>query len=38
MVESMPGLSVTDEPDVLGTLAEEEHGDVDGNGTTSKLR
>jgi hypothetical protein len=33
----MPGLSVTDEPDVLGTLAEEEHGDVDGDGTTSSL-
>jgi hypothetical protein len=35
MVESMPGLSVTDEPDVLETLAEEEHGDVDDDGTSS---
>ena len=35
MVGSMPGLSVTDEPAVLETLAEEEHGDVDGDGTTS---
>jgi hypothetical protein len=35
MVESMPGLSVTDEPAVLETLAEEEHDDVDGDGTSS---
>jgi hypothetical protein len=35
MVESMPGLSVTDEPGVLETLAEEEHGDVDDGGTSS---
>ena len=31
----LPGLSVTDEPAVLETLAEEEHGDVDGDGTSS---
>lgn len=35
MVESMQGLPVTDEPDVLETLVEEEHGDVDGDGTSS---
>ena len=35
VVESMQGLCVTDEPDVLETLAEEEHGDVDGDGTSS---
>jgi hypothetical protein len=35
MLESMQGLSVTDEPDVLETLAEEEHGDVDVGGTSS---
>jgi len=35
MVESMQGLSVTDGPDVLETLAEEEHGDFDGDGTSS---
>jgi hypothetical protein len=35
MVESMQGLSVTDEPDVLEILAEEDHGDVDGDGTSS---
>jgi hypothetical protein len=31
----MPGLSVTDEPAVFETLAEEEHGDVNGDGTSS---
>jgi hypothetical protein len=35
MVESMPGLSITDDPAVLRTLAEEEHGDVDDDGTSS---
>lgn len=35
MVESMPGLSITDEPEALETLAEEEHDDVDGDGTSS---
>jgi hypothetical protein len=35
MAESMQGLSVTDEPDVLETLAEEEHDDADGDGTSS---
>lgn len=34
MMESMHRLSVTDEPDVLETLAEE-HDDVDGDGTSS---
>jgi hypothetical protein len=35
MVESMPSLSVRDEPDILETLAEEEHDGVDGGGTSS---
>jgi hypothetical protein len=29
--------SITDEPDDLATLAEEEHGDVDGNGINISL-
>ncbi len=35
VVESMQGLSITEEPDVLETLAEEEHDDVDGDDTSS---
>ena len=35
MVESMQGLSVTDEPNVLETLAEEEHDGIDGDGSSS---
>jgi hypothetical protein len=35
MVESMRGLSITEEPDLLETLAEEEHDDVDGDDTSS---